>query len=160
MRKLVHLCQLFLLFGIWYYYRNAWRVPPTAGSGYYISNRQGWEPGMWTQGGRGRYSSDGRASVLYSECRGFEACYRLQTAVPCCTVRTRTWHCRMSVLNNDASASGGCIRSRAQNMAGSFQEAGACTGAVFRTATVTVPRKPERPGAFFKKGWWNGCKAN
>ena len=106
-------------------------------------------------GGKGRYSSDGRASVLYSECRGFEACYRLQTAVPCCTVRTRTWHCRMSVLKNDASASGGCIRSRSQNMAGSFQEAGACTGAVFRTATVTVPRKPVRPGAFFKKGWWN-----
>lgn len=38
--------------------------------------------------------------------------------------------------HSDASASGGCICSRAQNMAGSFQEAGACTGAVFRTANT------------------------
>ena len=35
---------------------------------------------------------------------------------------------------NDAQASGGCIRSRGQNMAGSFQAIGAGTDAVFRTA--------------------------
>ena len=131
------------------------RSPPTKREWVLHIKQAGVGAGYVNARGRGRYSSDGRTSVLYSECRGFEACYRLQTAVPCCTVRTRTWHCRMSVLKNDASASGGCIRSRAQNMAGSFQEAGACTGAVFRTATVTVPRKPVRPVAFFKKGWWN-----